>query len=203
MLTHMAQGLSLFFISKNIIKEEDKEIYDYSFEILLSTLINLLAMIIMAVVSGTMLYAIFFLFGFSMIRSTAGGYHAETHLGCFLILVGSFATYLIMLLMLPNLILKNMTIIFCTVSYLLVVIFSPVEDYNKPFTKEEYKKFKIKSNASVIIASIIAIMLVVVFGKFKWGFSIATGMCVVSLSLIAGTVKNRLRASIQNGRKGV
>lgn len=203
MLTHMAQGLSLFFISKNIIKEEDKEVYDYSFEILLSTIINLLAIIIMALVSGTTLYMMFFLFGFSMVRSTAGGYHAETHLGCFLILVCSFAAYLIMLLMMPNLILKNMTIIFCTVSYLLVVIFSPVEDYNKPFTKEEYKKFKIKSNAAVIIASIIAIVLIIVFEKYKWGFSIAMGMCVVALSLIAGTVKNRLRVSIQNGRKGV
>ena len=37
-----------------------------------------------------------------------------------------------------------------------------------------------------------------IWGKNKYAFSIATGMCVVSLSLVAGTVKNRLRKQKNN-----
>ena len=78
MLTRMAQGLSSFFISRNIIKEEDKLVYDYSFEILLSTVINLLAVIVLAYICKVVVPTIFFLLGFIAIRTTAGGFHAET-----------------------------------------------------------------------------------------------------------------------------
>ena len=195
MLTHMAQRLSSFFISKNIIKEEDREVYDYSFEILLSTLINLGAVIIFAVVSRSVVPTLFFLLGFMAIRTTAGGFHAETHIGCFLILVGSYTIYLLMLVLMSSYILSIIALILCIISWLLVVVFSPVEDYNKPFTKEEYKRFKIVSNTSVVITSIIVYFFIEFLEKEEWGFSIAAGMCVVSLSLIAGNVKNKLRES--------
>lgn len=80
-----------------------------------------------------------------------------------------------------------------------MVIFSPVQDHNKPFSKEEYEKFKLASNRAVILLSIIVFVLVVFLKMKTWGFSIAAGMCVASLSLIAGTIKNK----VHKERRGV
>lgn len=107
MLTHMAQELSSFFISKAIIKEEEREVYDYCFEIFLATIINFFSIITLAFISKTVLPTICFIAGF--------------------------------------------------------------------------------------ILSFIAIILVFALESEKCGFSIAAGMCVVSLSLIAGSIKNRLK----------
>ena len=193
MLTHMAQGLSSFFISRDIIKEEERKVYDYCFEILLATVINLFAMVILAFASGTIIPTICFIVGFIAIRATAGGFHAETHIGCFIILISLYILYLFLLLIIPNFILSIITVIFCIISWLLVAIFSPVEDYNKPFSKGEYKKFKIVSNIAIFVVSCISLIFVFLFREVKYGFSTATGMCVVSFSLIAGNIKNELR----------
>lgn len=201
MLTYMAQWLSSFFISKNVIKEEERQIYDYCFEVLLSTVINFMAVVILALFTGTVVPTLYFLVGFIGIRTTAGGFHAETHRGCLLILISSYASFLFLLSLIPNVALSKIAMEICIISWLLVVIFSPVEDYNKPFRKEEYKKFKMVSNLVAILLTIIVLVLVIFFQKAAWGFSIAAGMCVVSLSLIAGTIKNKLRQRRQNGRE--
>lgn len=193
MLTHMAQELSSFFISKDIIKEEEREIYDYCFEIFLATIINFFSIIILAFISKTVLPTICFIAGFMVIRATAGGFHAKTHIRCFFLLISLYISYLILVLIIQNYILSISTVILCIISCILVAVFSPVEDYNKPFSKDEYRQFKIVSNIAVFILSFIAIVLVFALKSEKCGFSIAAGMCVVSLSLIAGSIKNRLK----------
>lgn len=42
----LSKKITCFFIKKNAIDETEREIYNYCFEILLSTLINLIAIII-------------------------------------------------------------------------------------------------------------------------------------------------------------
>lgn len=203
MLTHIAQRISSFFISKNLIQEEERKIYDYSFEILLSTIINFLAVVMLAFASQTVIPTIWFLIGFMAIRATAGGFHAETHIGCFLILMGTYGAYLVILLLLSNSALNVLTIVFSIISWLLVVILAPVEDHNRTFSTDEYRKFMIISNITVSIVLCISFVLVLFFEKMKWGFSIAAGMHIVSLSLIAGKLKNRLRNRRKNKMKGV
>jgi len=41
MITRMSKNVSSFFIEKEIISAEDREVYNYSFEILFSALLNL------------------------------------------------------------------------------------------------------------------------------------------------------------------
>ena len=202
MLTHMAQRISSFFISKDIVPEEERSIYDYSFEILLSTVMNFLAVMIIAFFSHTVIPTIWFLIGFMAIRATAGGFHAETHVGCFLILMCTYGGYLLGLLWLSNSVLTVLTVVFSIISWLLVVILAPVEDHNKTFSKDEYRKFKKTSNIAVSVVLAISFVFVLFFEKVTWGYSIAAGMHIVSLSLIAGTVKNKVRKRRKNKRKG-
>jgi hypothetical protein len=47
----LSRGISAFFIARGIIAEDDREVYVYSFEILLSPLVNFLALVFLAVVT--------------------------------------------------------------------------------------------------------------------------------------------------------
>ena len=203
MLTYMAKRMSSFFIYLNVIKEDDRVIYDYSFEILLSTVINLMAIVILALVSDTVILTIWFLLGFITLRTTAGGFHAETHIGCFFTLICVYIAFLNLVLILTIDVQVIATVVNDVISLLLVIIFSPVEDCNKPFTNEEYKKFKVVSNITIVVMSAVSTVLVFCFEREKWGFSFSLGMLVVSIFLIAGTLKNKFRERINNKNKGV
>jgi len=79
-----------------------------------------------------------------IIRATAGGYHAEIQVVCFVILIVSHVIYLALLLNLSNDKISVFTIVICVVSVLLIIFLAPVEDHNKPLTKAEVKESKKK-----------------------------------------------------------
>lgn len=137
MLTHLARRISSFFISNRTMREDERQIYDYCFEIMLSTILNFCSVMVIAIITKTVFLTLCFIVGFMIIRATAGGYHAETHMACFMILIVSYVIYLVILLNLSNNIISVLTIIICVISTLLIIFLAPVEDHNKPLTKAE------------------------------------------------------------------
>lgn len=193
MLTHLARRISSFFISKGTIREDERQIYDYCFEIMLSTILNFCSVMVIAIITQTVFLTLCYIVGFMIIRATAGGYHAETHMACFMILIVSYAIYLVILLNLSNKIISVLTISICVISALMVIVLAPVENHNKPLTKTEVKEFKKKSNSAMLILDIVSILLILFMKNGKCGFSFAAGMFTVSMSLIAGTLKNKIQ----------
>lgn len=87
MITLMSKRLSSFFATNSIIKQEDAEVYEYSLEILFSTILNFVAVIIIAILTRKSLLTLLYLLGFIPLRLIAGGYHADTHFRCFGVLL--------------------------------------------------------------------------------------------------------------------
>ena len=141
----MSKKISSFFILNDIIKEEDKEVYEYSFELLLSTILNFVAVIIIALITRKILEATLFVLGFVPLRTLAGGYHASTHFRCFMILLFTYSVFLLTVFFIPIKFIEPAMIVMILCSILLVFILSPVEDSNKPLSEEETKLFKRKS----------------------------------------------------------
>ena len=73
MIELMSKKVSSFFIVRGIIQEDDREVYVYCFEILLSTLLSFIALAILSLISGTFLETLLFLLGFVPLRLVAGG----------------------------------------------------------------------------------------------------------------------------------
>lgn len=86
MLERLAKGAARFFVVQDIVKSEHEEIYAYGMEILLSTVINGVMVLIVAAITNTLLPSLIFFTAFIIMRRTAGGYHANTHGGCMVIL---------------------------------------------------------------------------------------------------------------------
>jgi accessory gene regulator B len=79
MLPTLSEKLSSFFVRSRIIRPEDKEIYAYSAEILLATVVNFAMLYLIAILTGRAWETTMFIVGFVPLRSLAGGYHARTH----------------------------------------------------------------------------------------------------------------------------
>ena len=83
-----------FFVSNDLIKNEDKEIYKYAVNIILSSLIHIATVMIIGLCFNLFIESLVFYFSFIAIRKFAGGYHAKTPVRCYLF---SFASNIIIL----------------------------------------------------------------------------------------------------------
>jgi len=128
-----------------------------------------------------------FLSSFVPLRTTAGGYHASTHLKC--IVIGSLAFFgLLVVSRLP----LDWTVIvpvISVISFLLILLFSPVEARNKSLKVEQRKRNRI---VSISFGS--ANLLFAVSGIFIQGLSDVlsiyfAGVFAAALSMLVANAK--------------
>lgn len=190
LIAQLSRTISSLFIARGIIPEDDKEVYVYSFEILLSTLMNLLVLVFLSLVTRTGPETALYLLGFLPLRLIAGGYHARSHFRCFLILLFSYTAFLLLICFLPISLLLPCIIISFLVSVVLVFAFAPSEDDNKPLSNEEINLFKRRSRLCIAGYAAIICLLSVFIDDMRFAFSIAIGIFTVAMSLLVNFIKN-------------
>ena len=85
MVAKWSHGITVALADKGVIERSKSEIYIYGFEILISTLLNALIIITIAILTNTFLLSLAFLASFGTLRLYTGGFHASTHLRCFVL----------------------------------------------------------------------------------------------------------------------
>lgn len=131
--------------------------------------------------------SLIFLIVFIFVRQVTGGYHADTYFKCNLYLCLSFVLLLISYDFFSN----NNNVYLVTainiVSLLIISIFSPVENKNKPIAKANRKGLKIKSIVFSIIISIISIILHC--KSIKYGSILSLILLLISMLIIVAKLK--------------
>lgn len=189
MIARMSRKVAHLFIKNKIIENDDQEIYAYSFEILIATIINFVVIIVLAIITKSTVATIFYLLGFLPLRAISGGFHAKTHFRCFIILFISYLLFILIAKIIEAAFITNATYISLVVSFFLVFILSPVEDKNKPLTDIEREKFKKTSRLSILVYSAVIIIFTNLFGGNIPILSLSLGILSVSLSLFASKVR--------------
>lgn len=189
MITKLCHVIADFFIKENIIDEDQREIYKYGFELIISSIIGILIVVLIGVVSGNLLQCIIFYVVFCFTRLFCGGYHASSHLLCKL----SFTAVLLMVINL-NWLLKEIPNYYWFVLYLYCFIimccFSPIENPNKPLTYEQQKRGRRIS----IIEMLIWFAVICILHKFEcelYHIIVLTLFFVATLMLLALFIKWR------------
>lgn len=184
MLAKLSKKMTLFFIKKKVIEENKREIYDYCFEILLSTIINMSAIIIIAIATRTYLELFLYVFSFMVLRATAGGYHAKTHIGCFLILMFFYLGFLLMVKLMPIITLRYFSIAYSIISLILVFLLAPIESFNNPLSDNEKRKLSRQSIIATIAVIIVSVILHIFVPTMSLGFCLMSGMLSVNFVTI-------------------
>ena len=149
MISKYALILAEYYAEKNIYTRDKINVYKYGFELLISTALNILCILLLSIIMESILGAVFFCMAFIPLRLTAGGYHAKHHWSCILgfnLIFLGFSVIHHFMNVEYVLIYSLITII---VSSLFIWSFAPVEAVNKPL-KEAQRMMQ--RNKSIIIA---------------------------------------------------
>jgi len=189
MIAYLSEKLSLFFVAKGIIPDEDNEVFKYIFEMFISTFVGLFTVALISFLTGMHFYALLFMLGFIPLRLIAGGYHAKNHFRCFSVFLFTFSTVLLLVKYTPLEYLYLITSLCMISSLLLVFLFAPSADNNKPINDIEKVKFKKKSRLVIIGYLFLVLLLILLISDTKLVFSLVLGNFTVAISLLANYMK--------------
>lgn len=174
-----------FFVSNDLIKNEDKEIYKYAVNIILSSLIHIATVMIIGLCFNLFIESLVFYFSFIAIRKFAGGYHAKTPVRCYLF---SFSSNIIILCLVKWLSSINTLFIFIFIIFellcvVLILLISPLDTENNPLTGQEKKMYRMLTSIITILIFIIS-LLCFFKGYRNIGSSMICGVVMSSLLLL-------------------
>lgn len=155
MIDFLSIHITDFLCRKQLIKEEDKELYVYGYQLLISSLIGIITTITLGIVLKKSLLTMLYLVIFIITRQHCGGYHANHFSTCIL----SFLSTYLIVIMLESYLIGTDYSLYCIlmeiIYFITVLRFAPIEHKNKPLSQKVRQVNRKKS----IIYSVIWILI--------------------------------------------
>lgn len=184
-MRQLALTLSKKFARLEIIPESDIEIYRYGFEIIFTSSITSLSILLLSTILNSIAYGFLYLLICIPLKVTAGGYHADTYLECFTI---SNLSYCVLShthkLIEPNQIPSYiwLCLFFCCALY--IFIKAPVQHPNQPLSLNTARRNK-RLSAIYLIADCSAIIFLMILVPASKAISFsALSILMVALFII-------------------
>ncbi|MFR8469711.1 hypothetical protein BLA28_04620 [Eisenbergiella tayi] len=178
------------FIREGIINADDKEIIEFGLTRIKDLIIGLCITFIIGICFGIPGESLIFWIFSMPLRINAGGYHADSRTGCNLI---SSVSIIVCFYFISNVFWKEVPSFFaCLLFWVIIYKMSPVQNKRKELDAKEKRVYKRRSR---IIVSIEGLILTTAF-VFQWNTLIkiiTMVFFIMSLSLAAGHIKNRIR----------
>ncbi len=191
MITALANRIADFIFSNTELSEEQRSVYVYGYEIIISSAVSFFLLIVTGIVFGRLLEITAFFLVFYILRQQTGGYHADTYFKCNLIFEVNII--LVMLLTLidfpfPACIIIN--ILSCVLCLAAILALAPVENENKPIAPDSRQKHKI---AGLILTVVFEVVSVCLSGYTKFSLCISMAMVSTALAMLINLIKRRKR----------
>lgn len=184
MYNKVALKITDWFINKGIIDDSKKAICKYGFEVLISSLTYFLLFAITSIITNSVLPSVLFWLGLFFIRKVAGGHHAKSYTSCHILFEANHIVFIILLKVIPSTWYYYSSIGIFVFSILSILLFAPVDHINKPFIKNEYKRFRFLSLMYCIVLLTVLILCfinVIPSNEFLFAYSIGTLSATISL----------------------
>lgn len=185
----MISKLSKKIVNQLNILDDEQELYEYGFFILLSQILYFIIAIIIGTICGTVFESIIFYIAFQFIRRYAGGYHASTETRCEIFSTLSILACIVVIKLSKTYDIQTALLIISAVSAVCIFVFCPLDTPEKPLTNKEFRYFR---KISWTILFIISALIVISFNfKFKFVFTpLCMSIILESILLIAGKIKS-------------
>lgn len=158
-------------IEKNSISPKaSTAVLAYGVEIIIISVIGFLLLVVSSLILGHPFAWLYFSIGFVPLRTTGGGFHAKSHIGCFAITVLMFT---VSVLLSYHLLWNPLAyFVISLISLVLIILLSPVEASNKPLNAMRKRANRCRS--IIISACFIACSVVL----------LAAGISIGALNLV-------------------
>lgn len=175
---------------QNKFTSEDKEIYRYGIQQGLNLALNILTTILIGALCGMLYPSILFLICYMPLRSFCGGYHAKTHIRCYIYSVIMITSILLVAKYLTfNILVYEILVL---MSLIAIFLLAPIEDKNKVLDSDEKRVFRKRS--CIIAVLEILIYHIFVITHFTNSYKIlSTALFSLSILMIIGRIKNYIQ----------
>ena len=167
-INSLAKKLSENLVRNNKIGIEKQELYRYGALIAIQSSLNIFTTLFLGLIFGKFWENICFFIAFKILREYSGGLHSSKFSTCYFISTISNLAILLAIKyfeVYPN---YYLAIIIEIVSFLVIVVFAPVVNLNKPITRSEHRIYKlIVCGVSVILIGISILLYLNEFHKFS------------------------------------
>lgn len=182
LITKAASCIVDSLMKNKIIKIEEASVYQYGYEILISSCITCGIAIGVGLIMRCLFAAIIYFIMFALLRSICGGYHAKTYLKCNTIYI--FTTFIVLFAFKYVPVGKVTACHYCflALSILITCIYAPIENENKPLTYAQKKYFRIFGIAMVVLLALTSCVLKMI-SMGMYSILIDTTLLVVAISM--------------------
>lgn len=169
-----------FLLACGAIKQKDISIYRYGLEVLYLSVLEVMSILLLAVWVGNFFETLLYFAAFIPLRLFAGGYHANTRLGCYFVSLGVYGAF-------------SVVVAFATISYLWLVLlamialviiwrYAPIVHRNHKISQKDL--FSAKSISQNLALVELLVVIVVGFFSIQISFVIALSLLSTALSII-------------------
>lgn len=185
MIYSLSEKLTAWFVKKDLLRQDDFEVYVYCIDSLLTKLFYYIVILALSIclhmVPQTLLYYI----GFSMFRYTAGGYHAKSDISCIVLTGLVYASSMLAISYATHYILFARV---CSVGGILFSTFvavrhAPIDHFNKPVSVERKLQMR-KICLTFQIILILAILVLLALNITEYALCIAVGNGIAAAFLL-------------------
>lgn len=191
MMKDAAKVIVSLFERRGAIRPDEREVYIYGCDIVLYTLISTLGLLVLGTAFGRLLEAVLCVGIFYINQSFGGGYHADTHMRCFVTMAAGLLIYILSL----SLLLPPMVYWVCGFLALVLLYAVPLVLHKNKAYLARHKQQLIKRSRLVTLAQFSIFLLA--------GLLPGSGMAQAFGSALALCSVSRLAAKrVQHEKKG-
>lgn len=188
MISRLSKTIAENLVNATTSKKYSTVAVSFGLEIIFTALSGIACLIIISILCHKPFAWFFFTLGFAPLRTTAGGYHANSRLSCFLMSAGLFILSLVV-----SFLITWDTIIYLVISMFslfFIIIWSPVEAVNKRLNKDKILNNRKKSVISSIFNTLLACTLTILNVHSVFINLYFTGIAMAAFLLIIAKIKS-------------
>lgn len=176
---------------KYITDDAQKEVYVYGATLILTTLLGIVSILLLSAIFFSIWDGILFLTVFSVVRTSAGGYHCKTYLKCFLLSNAIFLGIMAVSLLfsyLPTDTMRALSGILLLVTWLYIFFNAPVVPINHTLSKKKVLQNRLRARCFSAIVSLFGIGSIFLLYNSESALHNATILALTQLA-IAGLMQ--------------
>ena len=178
--------------NQGIIQEEDVNKCRYGLDIFISSVLEIVSILIIAAVIGNFFQTLLFFAAFIPLRVYAGGYHADTKLRCYFVSLAAYGVFTIAMYLLPIKAYLTAAVLATAFTVLVVLSIAPVIHKNKSVNDIERKYYRKFSIGICSVETAIVLLSAAVFPESRFAVSLAFGQAAVAFSMIAAVIQGKM-----------
>ena len=179
--------------SEGVISKQDVDACKFGLDYFIISILEILSVLLISIFVGNFIFTLLYFIFFIPLRMYSGGYHADSKLACYLILIAVYICFTLFIEYFPVNYYRLFEIISLVTCISLIFLLSPIPVGNRIYGKTEKSVYRHYSIRIVFLESIIVALGFIFAPESKFVISLSLGQFAVTISMVAAFVKNLFR----------